>query len=174
MTEAKKNYKTLYAKHGQIWLKDANQKDSVTTFPFVTTYMSYEEALRNKFVSMKSERNPSYVPYEDFEELKIQFRKLEQKIEQIAEVHSLEEIESAINDARSQLDKIKGIKEIQNCSENKNLILLVNVKGFSGELLRKIANVEINLSKKYLDLCVEIRPVLNDDTRKKQTSCELR
>lgn len=172
MAEIKKNYRTLYAKHGRIWLKDDNQADSVVDFPFVSTYLSYEEALRNKFVSMKSERKPSYVPYEDFEELKIQFKKLEQKIEQIERVHPLEETKVALKDALSQLAEIRGIKEIQNYSEYRNLILLVNVKGFSAELFRKIADVEINLSRKYIDLCVEIRPIISDEISKNQTICE--
>jgi hypothetical protein len=172
MAEAKKNYKTLFCKHGRMWFKDESGASDRVGIPLEATYITIEEAFRSRVVSSRNARRPSYVPYEDFEDLKIQFKRLEQEIEQIKKVYSSKEMHIAINDALSQLEKITGIEEIQNYSENGNLTLLVAVKDFSANLFRKIANVEINLARKYIDLCVDVRPIINDEGGKKKTSCE--
>lgn len=171
MDASRKNYKILFAKHGKIWLEDGGQAMNRENTPLVATYLSSEEAQRRKSVSIKQVRKKSFVSYKDFEDLKTEFKKMKQLVEQIQASKSSEGIDFAVDDALFQLKQIKDIKEIRNNSKDKKLFFQVESENFSGKLLRKIADIEINLARKYQDFSVEIRPTI-PDKRDKQSNCD--
>lgn len=119
--------------------------------------------LQTTFVNFKTEKRPSFVTYDKFEELKTKLEELTQIIQQMKSDSSSIELEQAVREAFQELEKIADIKEIQNCSEMKNLFFVVTIDNLSAGLFKKIADVEISLSRKYPHLSVEIRPVTNNE-----------
>ena len=171
MAEAKDNYKTFYYRRGQTWFSEESGAVGKTRVSLAEVHTSAEETVKSRYATFRNVIKPTYVSYDDFEDLRIQFEKMEQKIRRIEGVHSSGEMEIAISDALCQLGEVKGIDEIKNHSENGNLTLLVTVKDFSADLFRRIADVEIALARKYLDLRVEIQPIMRE-RRKSKESCE--
>lgn len=114
--------------------------------------------LRASFDNVRSEKKPSFVTYKEFEELKNEVNELKQIIGQNDNFNA-EPQKQAFNEAFSQLRKIKAIKQIQPVLERERLLVLVTMKNSSAKLLKTIAQVEINLAKKYPNLQIEIRPV---------------
>jgi hypothetical protein len=119
--------------------------------------------LRATFVNYKTTKRPAYVTYDKFEELKTQFDELTQTIQQMKSDKSSIEVGQAVRETFRELEKVAGIKKIQNCSEEQNLFFSVAIDNVSAALLKKIADVEIGLSRKYPRFSVEIRPVINDE-----------
>jgi hypothetical protein len=159
----KKKLKTLMFKRGSIWVDTDIEDYNVQNVSFFNPSgfeQDIDELLRKKIATIRGLARSSNVTMEDFEKLKERVSVLEEKVEEI-DVCSPKEIEVATKDALFQLAKLDGVEKIDDFSENKKLYLLVSLKDFSADLLRRIAAVEINLSQKYSDFSVEIKPILN-------------
>jgi hypothetical protein len=152
-----KKYKTLFYQHGSFRIEGEDKKTrNVPTLPAV--YVSFEEALRNRYASSKVGKKPKFVLYEDFKELLEEVNAIENKL------RSLEsgQLENAVKEALECLNEVNGIVEIKNLSENKNLTLVVLAKKLSADLFRKVAEVEIRLAKKFTDLHIDIQPAMTE------------
>jgi len=162
----KKNLKTLTFKHGEVKIDPSEEYDAIykVYFPPSDEFeASIENLLKAKFDTIKMSIRPTYVTSEEIEEIKSRLRNVEKKIEQISAFSQIE-MEAAITYAYSLLKKIGFIKEIRNLSENKNLTFLVIIEDFSAELFKKIAEVEITLSRKFPSFNVEINTSVKSDS----------
>ena len=126
--------------------------------------------LRLSLLKAQEERKRTFVTADEFEELKVKVNRLEQTLEKIRP-SSTEDLDQAVHIATSELCKMKAIKKMENLSEKGILRFYVSIPTFSSQLSKKIAHLEIELSKNSPKLAVEIRPVLFTPDEKKIKSC---
>jgi CRISPR/Cas system CSM-associated protein Csm4 (group 5 of RAMP superfamily) len=148
-----------------IWLKEGTQVVNRGNTPLMATHIFSEESLRNRFGTVKQSKKRSYVSQKEFENLRIEVKRIRSIVEEIQAIENTKEIDIAVCDAISQLKQIKAIKEIHNNSKGKELFFIVESENFSENLLRKIANVEINLARKYSDFLVLLRPTITENKK---------
>lgn len=158
MVESKKNYKTLFYRQGNFRIEETKKISDNSALPAI--YMSFQEAIRNRTVSPKAKKKVMFVSYEDFQGLKEEVEVIKNQLHMMDKAF---ELEIAIKDALEYLNVIPEIQEIENISESKNLTLIVLTKSLSPNLFRKIADIEIRLAKKYVNLQIDIQPILKEE-----------
>lgn len=104
----------------------------------------------------------SYVTYEDFERLQRRVKELEHILEQKTVPSATPIVVNTFaSDFGSKIFKLAGVEEARYCMVNRCVTFYVIVDKLENSLLRKIARVEIVLSRKFPALSVNVAPVLN-------------
>ena len=174
MTKAKE-LKTLFFKHGRLKFgadPELSEWPDISFSGSDTSEDTAEEQIRerivahakDRFVTARGIKHRDFVTSEEFEDLRLRVKKLERIVQQTERFNDSKQLETAIEEAYFLLKKVKSIREIQNHSERTNLTFLVLVDHVSADIFRKIAKIQVHLSKTYSDLCVEIRPIINQQT----------
>ena len=104
----------------------------------------------------------SYVTYEDFERLQRRVKELEHALEQRKVLSSAPAVVSdLVCDFGSRVGRVADVKEVRYCVVDRCVAFYVLVEELDAGLLRKVARVEIALSRKYPGLSVSVAPVLD-------------
>ncbi len=163
LAQVKHNYKTLFSRHGQLSIDEPEKKRNLPQ----AAYLSIAQELLNRYSTINTKR-VEYVSYEEFDELREEVNTLKEQLSAISTINLQKNL--AIKDAYIYLRKIPEVEDIIDISREKEIVLQLNVKKFSRTLFRKIANIEIELVKKYSNLNFDIHPVLSE---KPQNGCEI-
>jgi hypothetical protein len=164
MTDGKKDYRTLFYRQGKIVIEEQN-KEKPKKLP-QATHLFLEETIRGRFTS-KDTREDDFISHEEFDELRDELENLRNML---LDFSGQVEKNNVLNDAFKWLYAIDNVLEIQNLSKDKSLVLKVKTNDLSPTLFREIAEVEINLAKKYASFQIDIEPILQEEENHK--SCE--
>ena len=113
--------------------------------------------------SISRERKAYFVTYDDFEELQQKVNRLEHKLNQTFESPPPVELEAVLGEIISITQGFKENDGAYYKYGNRSLNIYVPLSKFSANILDKLSEIEINLSRKYPNISMEIEPVLCKD-----------
>lgn len=162
-----KKYKTLVAKGDQIWIEEEDQLHDLfdRVYGWQDADVMYpkdilKDTIRRYFQS-KMEKANQYVTRVELNEVKQRISTLEQKLDTVLRISHSPELDSALGDITFET---KGLVEktlYKYQDEQLNVYLISNQ--FSKELLDRISEIEIALSRKYPHISIELDTVVCAD-----------
>jgi hypothetical protein len=161
----KPKYKTFYSKGGKMGFE--NEENDLSSIPerfsdWQDITVPREEIISDilkKFAVSAIKETHQYVTYEEFDELKRRFDKFEQKLALIIEEPVYDNYSAILNEIATELNKLSK-RAYYKCSNNQLQIFTI-LSEFSIDLLDKISEIEVFISKQHPFLSIEIEPVLS-------------
>jgi hypothetical protein len=159
-----RRYKTLYSKSGQISIREKDSLNIPEEFASWEDELSPQNGLEivAEFVKSGSEQKDAsnYVGREEFEGLKKRFEVLERKLASVCQESNPQNIEAALLiSVRDMLSKI--CNRFSYKFQNNHLTIFMVSKKFSKKNLDQISKIEVDLSKRYPKIIIEIEPLVN-------------
>jgi len=168
--------KTLYSKRGKFWIgsvyptgfgdfhfpeapiqapEDANDFDRLISETF--------GSLKRMVDSKEEPKTESYATLEDIRELERRIGILERRFGKKTTSQQSDDMNAAVEYLISHIEDLEVIKKVSYRYEEMNLDFFVSVDEFSSDLLENISKIEIELSRKFPNLSIEIEPILCDE-----------
>jgi len=168
--ERKRKLRTLFAREGRIWTdeEDPSLISRSLIFPVGAFSSSadddfnLDETLR-RFFSRRESRVSTFVTYDEFDKLEQRIDKLEDRLSRFSELPPPPNLKVVVEQFVSNIQDLRGITKAYFRYDNKILSLFAVVDQFSSDLLEKISEIEIEISRKYPEISIDIEPVLCDD-----------
>ena len=158
-----RRYRTLSSKNGQISIKEEDPLDIPEEFASwdgLTSRDQFEVFAEFLKFERGHKESPDYVPREEFEELKERFNILEQKLFGVIEEETNpQNIGSILENVRIRLAN----KSNRLCYkyQNHQLKVFMVLEKFSKKCLDEISKTEVELSKLFPKIAIEIEPLAN-------------
>lgn len=164
----KRKFRTLIARNGHIWIEGEEPPLTlISARKPLADEDEFFELMKNLFKQRitvpRESRGHSYVTFEDFDELEKRVKALEKRIDKRTKVLPSGEIYAALNYFISQTENLKGIKGFYYQHEGKNLDFFLVADQFTSDLLENISEIEIDVSRKFMSLSVNIEPVFSEE-----------
>lgn len=168
----KRKMKTLHSKKGKVWTEGRYTAD-LRGFRFPGTPISapedaddFDSDLKNTFSTLvkllNSGQEPkaeSYATSEDIQEINRKLRILGRKLDKNVLSQRSSDVNAAVSYLVSQIADLEGVKKVSYRYEEKNLDFFLSVDRFSSDVLESISEIEIEISRRFPDLSVEMKPI---------------